>query len=60
VFNIEKIKINFLQKWLINDQNISLNLGSHQNTRSELPPTDKSIDTSPSLSDIEFSWLEDH
>jgi hypothetical protein len=58
--NIEKIKINFLQKLLINDQNISVNLGSHQNTRAEPSPTHKSIDISPSLSDMEFSWLEEH
>jgi hypothetical protein len=45
---------------LINDQNISFNLGSHQNTRAEPSPTHKSIDISPSLSDMEFSWLEEH
>ena len=60
VFHIEKIKINFLPRMLIKNKNISVDVVSHQNTTSETPLPHKRININPSLSDMEFTWLDDY
>jgi hypothetical protein len=60
MIHIEKIKSNILQKLSINNKNISVNLVSHQNTRSESDLSEKRREINPSLSDMEFTWLEEY
>ncbi|MDW3604871.1 MAG: hypothetical protein QOK67_07510 [Nitrososphaeraceae archaeon] len=44
----------------MNNKNISVNLVSHQNTRSKSDLSEKRIAINPSLFDMEFTWLKDH
>jgi hypothetical protein len=60
MIHIEKIKTNILQKLSINNKNISVNLVSHQNTRSESDLSEQRREINPSLSDMEFTWLEEY
>jgi len=58
MFSVENIKINFLQR-LIKNKKISVNLISDKNI-SETPPTYKRTNINPSLSDMEFTWIDDY
>ena len=60
MLHIEKIKNNILQKLSINNKNISVNLVYQQNTRSESNLSEKRREINPSLSGMEFTWLEDY
>ena len=59
VFSVEKIKINVLQRLLIKNKKISVNLMSDKNI-SETPLTYKKTNINPSLSDMEFTWIDDY
>ena len=60
MIDIDNIKSNILQKLSINNKNISVNLVAHQNTRFERDLGEKRREINPSLSDMEFTWLEDN
>jgi len=59
VFSVEKIKINVLQRLLIKNKKISVNLISDKNI-SETPITYNRTNINPSLSDMEFTWIDDY
>jgi len=59
VFSVEKIKINVLQRLLIKNKKISVNLISDKNI-SETPITYNRKNINPSLSDMEFTWIDDY
>jgi len=54
MIHVEKIKSNILQKLSINNKDISVNLVSHQNTRSESDLSKKRREINPSLSDMDL------
>lgn len=54
MIHIEKIKSNILQKLSINNKDISVNLVSHQNTRSESDLSEKRREINHSLSDMDL------
>ena len=59
MFSVEKIKINVLQRLLIKNKKISVNLISDKNI-SETPITYNRKNINPSLSDMEFTWIDDY
>jgi hypothetical protein len=60
MIHIDNIKSNILQKLSINNKNISVNLVYQQNTRSESNLSEKRREINPSLSEMEFTWLEEY